>query len=103
MKTVREEEGLTYGVYAYMSSFTESVDGYLSVWGTFAPQLFAQGRAAIKREISLIVDKGVTEEEVRRHAEMFFLRSRVRLSTSGAFARAAHDTAVQQKALSELD
>ena len=103
MKTVREEEGLTYGVYAYMSGFAHATDGYLCVWGTFAPQLLGKGRAAIKREVALIVRTGVTETETIRHREMFFLRSRVRLSTSGAFARAAHDTATQGKSLSHLD
>lgn len=103
MKTVREEEGLTYGVYAYTQGFTSTTDGYLSVWGTFAPQLFTQGRRAIQRELRTIVEKGVTQEEVLRHREMYFSRSRVRLSTSSAFARAAHDVVAQNKSLSYLD
>jgi zinc protease len=103
MKTVREEEGLTYGVYATLQGFAGGADGYMSVWGTFAPQMFARGRKSIMREIKKIVDEGVTEQEVQKHRDMYEARFRVGLSTSGAFARIAHDTAVEGLPMSYLD
>lgn len=103
MKTIREREGLTYGVYSYCSGFQRKVDGHLSVWGTFAPQLYERGRAAIKREIALIAGKGVTDEETRKHRELFYNKSRVQMSNSSAFARAAHAVATEGRPLSYLD
>lgn len=103
MKTVREKEGLTYGVYSYLSGFTSIVDGALIAWGTFAPELFTKGRAAMKREIELIVKKGVTALEARKHREMYTAAWHVQLSNSGAIAKAAHDTIVDHKPISYLD
>ncbi len=103
MKTVREEEGLTYGVYAYPQNFTYRVDGLLYIWGTFAPQLFAQGRAAIRREIKKIVEGGMTDEEVRKHAVMFAARAKVGFSNSSSIARIVHDTVANRKPLSYIE
>jgi len=103
MKTVREEEGLTYGIYALLSGFKSNVDGYLYVWATFAPQLFEKGKASIKRQLDLLLTHGVSEDEVKKHAMLYDAKSKVQLSNSGAYARAAHDVIVDGKKLSYLD
>ncbi len=103
MKTVREEEGLTYGTYAYPAGFTFATDGFLYIWATFAPALYEKGKASIARQVHKIVTEGVTDDEVKKHRQLFEARSRVQLSNSGAFARAAHDTIVDNKPLSYLD
>lgn len=103
MKTVREEDGLTYGVYGYLAGFSKEVDGYLYIWATFAPQLFEKGQAAIMREVKKIITEGATKEEVKKHAALYEASSRVQLSNSGAFARAAHNVIVDGKPLSYLD
>ena len=105
MRTVREQEGLTYGTYSYIpdSSISNTTDGYIEVWATFAPQLFVQGRAAVLREVKKIVEKGVTEEEVRKHRELFAARSKVQLSSSKAFAGAAHGIGVEGRKVSYLE
>ncbi|HEY5383192.1 MAG TPA: insulinase family protein, partial [Candidatus Paceibacterota bacterium] len=103
MTTVREEEGLTYGVYGYLAGFENTADGFICIWATFAPELFQKGRASIMRQVKLIVERGVTEEEVQKHRELFEARSRVQLSNSGAFAVAAHSVIVEGQKLSYLD
>jgi zinc protease len=103
MQIVREKEGLTYGVYSYPSGFSSRVDGHIMAWGTFAPQLFAQGRTSMLRELRRIIAEGPTEEEVRKHAKLFDARFKVNLSNAGALARAAHDTMADQKPLTHLD
>ncbi|MDE1925154.1 MAG: insulinase family protein [Patescibacteria group bacterium] len=105
MVRVREKEGLTYGAYSYLpaATYANKADGSLEVWATFAPQLFEQGRAAVKREVRLIVEDGVTEEEVRKHRELFVAKVKVQLSNSGAFAGAAHDLGVEGRKISYLD
>lgn len=101
--TVRELEGLTYAVYAMLSGFTSTNDGYLYIWATFAPELFEKGKASIARQVTKILQEGVTDEEVIKHRTLFEARSRVQLSNSGAFARVAHDTVVDNKPLSYID
>src|SRR5665213_270771 len=102
MQTIREIEGLTYGVYSYLAGFLNS-DGYIVVWATFAPGLFEKGKAAVMREIKNIVENGATDEEVQKHRTMFEARSRVTLSNSGDLARAAHDIAIEGRAPAYLD
>jgi zinc protease len=103
MSTVREEEGLTYGVYAYLSGFTREIDGYINIWGTFAPQLFGQGREAVLREIRKIVEQGVSQEEVKKHRQLYNARIRVQTANSGALARAAHEVVAQGYSAKRLD
>jgi zinc protease len=102
MKTVREIEGLTYGVYAYPAGFA-SADGFITVWATFAPQLYERGKTAVIREVRLIVEKGVTDIEVKKHRTMYEARSRVTLANSGDLARAAHDITIEGHTPSWLD
>ncbi len=103
MKTVREEEGLTYLVYAYLSGFERTIDGSIAVWGTFAPEFFARGRQAIAREVRLIAEKGISEEETKKFRELLFNKTRVQMSNSMAFARAAHAVAAEGRPLAHLD
>ncbi|HEV8666735.1 MAG TPA: pitrilysin family protein [Candidatus Paceibacterota bacterium] len=103
MKTVREEEGLTYGTYAFPAGFTATTDGHLYIWATFAPQLYEKGKVSIARQVTKILTDGVTADEVKKHRQLYEARSRVQLSNSGAFARAAHDTVVDGKPLKYLD
>lgn len=103
MKTVREEEGLTYGVYSLLSGFENGADGFLYIWATFAPQLFQKGRDSIMRQIKLITGKGVTDEEVKKHRGLYDARDKVQLSNSGAFATTAHNVVVDGLSLSYLD
>jgi len=103
MKTIREREGLTYVVYAYMSGFERVVDGAITMWGTFAPQLFARGREAIAREVRKVVDEGVSEEEAKKFRELIFNKTRVQMSNSMAFAKAAHAVAAEGRPLAYLD
>ena len=103
MRIVREKEGLTYGVYSYPAGFRATVDGYAVVWGTFAPQLFAQGRASIKREVARILKDGPTTTEVKKHAAMYAASMRTGCTSSGEFARAGHDTVAEGRSPSYLD
>jgi zinc protease len=103
MQNVREKEGLTYGTYAYLAGLDGGADGYAMAWATFAPQLFKRGRTAVVGEIENILHNGVTESDVRRHAELYAAKSEVRMSDSGAYARAAHEVIAEGRDLSYLD
>ena len=98
-----EKEGLTYGTYAYLAGLDGGADGYAMAWATFAPQLFLRGRTAIVGEIEKLLQKGVSAEEVRKHAELYAAKAEVRMSDSSAYARAAHEVVSEGRELSYLD
>jgi len=103
MSTVREKEGLTYAIYAKVAGCTSVSDGQAVMWAGFASQLFTQGKAALMREVNLIVDKGVSDAEARKHRELYIARTKVQLSNSAAFASMAHSLAADGRKMTYLD
>lgn len=66
MSTVREKEGLTYGIYAKMEAVNLRRTGYWRVMTFFAPKDVKQGITSTLREIKAISQKGITESEWKR-------------------------------------
>lgn len=66
MSTVREKEGLTYGIYARIEGLTGTEQGFWRVMTFFAPQHAAQGLRSTLREIKKIASSGITEHEHSR-------------------------------------
>lgn len=62
MQTVRERDGLTYGVQAKLRGFEDKLDGAFLVWATFAPELLLRGIDMLSKETALFLKSGVTEE-----------------------------------------
>lgn len=103
MQKVREEQGLTYGTYALLRGFSRHIDGHLSVWATFAPQLFQKGRASVRAEIARLAKDGPTEQEFRTHRDLFVANWYVRLAKTDAIADAIHDALVEGEGPAYLD
>jgi len=66
MSTVREKEGLTYGIYARTESVYGSEAGYWRIMTFFAPEKAKTGLTSTLREITNISQKGVTDKEMAR-------------------------------------
>lgn len=66
MSTVREKEGLTYGIYAKMEGVTKTEAGYWRIMTFFAPKDVKQGMVSTLREIKNIHEKGITQSEWER-------------------------------------
>lgn len=66
MSTVREKEGLTYGIYARVEGVSKTEAGYWRVMTFFAPKDVVQGINSTLREINKIHNSGITESEWRR-------------------------------------
>lgn len=64
MSTVREQEGLTYGIYAKLDGFTDREEGYVRIMTFFAPLKANEGLESTFREITTLYGKGVTESEL---------------------------------------
>lgn len=64
MSTVREKEGLTYGIYGQLEGFTADEKGYFRIMTFFAPEKAVQGLNSTFREIRKLYESGVSQAEV---------------------------------------
>lgn len=63
MQTVRDEEGLTYGIYSRTENDTFT-DGDWRITATFAPALLEKGIASTKRQLTKWYTDGITPAEL---------------------------------------
>jgi zinc protease len=85
MVNVRDKEGLTYGIYSYMSGDT-IVDGDWRIEGEFAPALLDKGIASTRRQLEAWHAEGITDAELTRAKSEFAGTYQVGLATSGGMA-----------------
>lgn len=71
MSTVREQEGLTYSIYAYPESFSGTEHGYARIMTFFTPEKSIQGLTSTFREIRKLYEKGVSETEFATFKNIF--------------------------------
>jgi zinc protease len=70
MSTVREKEGLTYGIYARLIARDRMSTAHWNIYTFFTARDLKRGLDAAIREITLIVKKGITESELRTFKEI---------------------------------
>lgn len=63
MSTVREKEGLTYGIYGRICGYNQHQTGYLRIMTFFSPEQLEQGLRSTFREINTIYASGITKKE----------------------------------------
>lgn len=85
MQSVRDEKGLTYGIYSSIQGVNDGADGYWSVWGTFSPDLLKEGKKAAIEQIKMWV-KNITEKELKAKKETIIGSYKVGLATTGGLA-----------------
>lgn len=85
MATIRDREGLTYGIASYVSNDTFT-DGDFRIWANFAPELLDKGLASTRREVLAWRDKGITQAELERTKTEFTGTFKVGLSTTSGMA-----------------
>ena len=85
MANVRDKEGLTYGVYAYVSGDTFT-DGDWRIQGDFAPALLDKGIASTRRQLEAWHADGITDAELKREKTQFAGNYQVGLATSSGMA-----------------
>ena len=88
MQTVRDAEGLTYGISAGLAGLGGPHDGLAEVRVTLSPAHLDRGVASTRREVARLAAEGVADDEVRRAAETVAGGHVVGLSTSGGVAAA---------------
>ncbi|PIR83256.1 hypothetical protein COU19_01540 [Candidatus Kaiserbacteria bacterium CG10_big_fil_rev_8_21_14_0_10_56_12] len=102
MQTLRQRDGLTYGVYARLAGFDDGADGYLKVWASFSPARFAESVALLRKEVDLFFSKGLTELALVQTQERLVGSYLVSLSTTESLALALHCIGQQARELSYL-
>lgn len=102
MATVRDQEGLTYGVYSFLGGHTYS-DGYWEVVATFSPDLLKKGIESTRRQVDKWIDEGVTENELKDKKTNISGTFKVSLSTTAGMANSILALARRNVAMSWLD
>jgi len=102
MSTVRDEEGLTYGIGASITGDT-FVDGSWAITASFSPQLLDQGVASTRRELDKWWQSGVTAAELEARKTNLVGSFQANLATSEGMAGAILQALERGKPLTWLD
>lgn len=102
MATVRDKEGLTYGIGSTISgdTFTE---GSMTIMATFAPSLLDRGMASIDQQLKTFLEKGPTEDELSYHKQFLIGNYKISLATTEGVASQILSTIQQELPLTHLD
>ena len=60
-QSIREEKGMAYSVYSYLSSYTN--DGCFTIYAGVGQEKLPETIRLIRNELELLKDKGITEDE----------------------------------------
>lgn len=71
MSTVREKEGLTYGIYARIEETRVGEPGHWNIFTFFTACDLEKGLRSTMRQLNLLLEKGVTERECAVFKEMY--------------------------------
>ena len=102
MGTVRDQEGLTYGIYAALTNDTFG-DGDWFIGASFAPDMLTKGLASTRRELTKWVKDGVTADELERRKGDLTGSFKVALTTTEGMADALLRAVQRGLPLSWLD
>ncbi len=102
MGTVRDQEGLTYGIYAAVTNDTYG-DGDWFIGASFAPDMLEKGLTSTRRELTKWVKDGVTADELARRKGDLTGSFKVTLTTTEGMADALLRAVQRGLPLSWLD
>jgi zinc protease len=102
MGSVRDKEGLTYGIGAGMGD-DALTDGFWKISATFAPALLDKGTASTRRELLKWSREGVTADELAARKTNLIGAYQVSLSTTQGLAAALQQAVLRGYPVSWLD
>lgn len=103
MSTVRELEGLTYGIYADTQGFFQDEQGYWRITTFFAPEKSLQGLTSTYREVSKLFASGVTKEEFTRFKEILKTGQDLKRDSTASLLGELHSYHLQKFTLPEIE
>ena len=83
MQTVRDEQGLTYGIGSTLAGCSYGINGHWHTWGTFAPDLVDKGIASTLEQIKKWYDNGISKQELDAKKTTINGLFKVSLDTTG--------------------
>lgn len=90
MSTVREKEGLTYGIYARTEGSTINETGNWRIMTFFSPKDAIKGVMSTLREINKITKEGITELEFKRFKVILRTQESLIFDSLGATTNSMH-------------
>jgi zinc protease len=103
MQTVRDSQGLTYGIGSALSGISFGSDGYWSTWGTFSPELLTKGKKATMKEISDWYYNGVTSDELEAKKTTITGAYQVGMDSTGGLVSRLLSNAERGRGIEYLD
>jgi zinc protease len=103
MQTVRDEQGLTYGISSFIDGADNGNDGYWSIWSTFAPDLVQKGHDASIEQLEKWVGGGITKAELDAKKSTITGTYKVGLATTRGLTGQILTNAERGRANSYLD
>lgn len=103
MRTIRERDGYTYGIYALPGGFEDKSDGHFIIWATFSPDTFEKALIQTHKEIEVFLATGITKKSLEKKKTEIIGRYLLGLSTTRGLASALHGIGVEGRPLSYLD
>lgn len=90
MQTIRERDGLTYGVYARLSGFDAGATGSFKIWATFSPDRYGESVAKLRTEVNSFFSRGLTDAALLKKKEEIIGSYLIALSTTQNLANTLH-------------
>lgn len=103
MNTIRDEQGLTYGIGASLSGVTQEYAGFFLVNVTLSQQNLEKGIEATMEQLRKWVLEGITEAELAEKKTTLAGKYQVEMATTHGLARAMQQNAEEGFPLSMLD
>ncbi|MCA0268895.1 MAG: insulinase family protein [Bacteroidetes bacterium] len=88
MQTVRDRDGLTYGIGASLEGASATFGGHALVRANFSPDVLDRGLVRVREEVQRLVDEGLGDAELDTVRQTLAGTHVVGLSTSGGAAAA---------------
>ena len=103
MQSVRDEQGLTYGIGSTITGCGYGTNGHWYTWGTFSPNLVDKGINSTLNEIEKWFVEGVTEQELVAKKTTLNGSFQVSLDTTGGLIDKILTNAEKGRDISYLD
>lgn len=102
MQTVRDEEGLTYGIGGRLAAITPVTQGHLEITVSLSPEHLERGIARTMEEVQRWVERGLDANELERNKTTLIGQRVVDLGTTGGLASAHLGQAALGKSMQDL-
>lgn len=103
MQKIRDEKGLTYGIYSGLSGAEKEHGGYFNVGVTLSQDKLEEGVEATLAEVKHFIENGVTQAELDEKKQTLMGSYQVGLGTTAGLASKLLAIAEDGKPLSRID